>query len=163
MWYIPFHAFTLNLSVFMVNSCLNYMRQRIVGYCFNSYSDSLCLLIGNFSPLMFNIIGDIGKFGFTILFCFLFSLPLFSFWLHPRHMEVPRPGIKSKLQLQQHQSLTHCPGSGIEPHLSSDTSCCRGNTKCATVGTPCFLFVCLFCFYVAFCQPPPLDYLNYNF
>ena len=27
--------------------------------------------------------------------------PPFSFWLHPRHMEVPRPGMESERQLQQ--------------------------------------------------------------
>ena len=43
------------------------------------------------------------------------------FFGYPRHMEVPRPGIKSELQLwpmlqlQQHQSLTYCAGLGIEP------------------------------------------------
>ena len=50
-------------------------------------------------------------------------LPFFIFfWLRPRHMEVPTPGIESeppqrpRLQLQQHQILSpHCSRPGIQP------------------------------------------------
>ena len=44
----------------------------------------------------------------------------FSLWLYLRHMEVPRPGIKSKSQMRpvpelwQGQNLNHCTRLGIE-------------------------------------------------
>ena len=60
----------------------------------------------------------------------LFTFFIF-FWLHPRHMEVPTPGIESeppqrpRLQLQQHQILSPtAPGQGSNPCLHSDLSPC---------------------------------------
>lgn len=67
-----------------------------------------------------------------------------SFYLyfgpHQQHMEVPRPGIKSKPevqpkpQLQQSQIHNHCarPGIDLKPPQGQNGSL----THCATMGTP---------------------------
>ena len=54
------------------------------------------------------------------------------FWLHPRHREVPGPGIKSELKLQPTlpvamlDPLTQCTRQGMVPELHSDpSSCCQ--------------------------------------
>ena len=49
--------------------------------------------------------------GGFLLFCFV--------WLHPQHIKVPGPGIKTEPQLCHSccsaRSLTHCAGLGIKP------------------------------------------------
>ena len=76
-----------------------------------------------------------------ILFIFYF----FIFWLYPRHMEVPRPGIESEPQLQPTPTgaatldlLTHCTGLGIKPVPPERQA--RSLTQCTTVGTSGMFF-----------------------
>ena len=64
---------------------------------------------------------------------FVFFLFVFFFWLYLRHMEIPRPGIKSELQLQQCQILNPLQLSGI----SQDVSAHRGPPK--TWGWTCHI------------------------
>ena len=41
-------------------------------------------------------------FGVRQIWIFLFFLSFFIFWLHPRHADVPRPGINPTPQQGQH-------------------------------------------------------------
>ena len=89
----------------------------------------------------------------SLLFC--------SFlWLHPQHMEVPRPGVKSELQLPAyttatatwdlslvcnlHQNSWQCwipdplSEAGNQTHILVDTSQIRFH--CTRVGTPSYFF-----------------------
>ena len=71
-------------------------------------------------------------------FVFLFFSP------HPQNMEVPWPGVESELQptpqLQQCWILNPLHLAGSNPHLSSNPSHFRDNTRsltcCATTGIP---------------------------
>ena len=60
------------------------------------------------------------------------SLDLFFFsWLHPQHMEVPKPGTESEPQLQQHQARNQTCTSAV-----THAAAVRFLTHCATAGTP---------------------------
>lgn len=58
--------------------------------------------------------------------CFLFFV-FFLSWLHLWHMEIPRLGIESKLQLQpvpqlqQHQILNPLCLAGVQTHTATET------------------------------------------
>ena len=72
-------------------------------------------------------------------FCwYVADFNIFFFWLHPQHMTVPRSGIKSKLQLQQ-----HCTRLGNQTSASTATQVTIVGfiTHCDTVGTPFFLIL----------------------
>ena len=43
-------------------------------------------------------------------------------WPHPLLMEVPGPGLNPRHICDQHQTLTHCSGWGLNPHLCSNPS-----------------------------------------
>ena len=81
---------------------------------------------------------NFGRFLAIINFKILFWCSfLFFFFLHPWHMEVPRPGIESEPQLQQHWILNPLSQEGGQTHPpSSNQSPCRDNTRfltcCAT-------------------------------
>ena len=69
------------------------------------------------------------------------------FWLHQWHVEVPGPGIKSKLQLQLMPQLQQCQIlSSLSQAGESNLHCCRDNVKSltqyATVGTPGLFLFC---------------------
>lgn len=75
-------------------------------------------------------------------------LPFFIFfWLRPRHMEVPTPGIESeppqrpRLQLQQHQILSPPAPARDQTHAFAATraTTVRFLTHHATMGTPSLL------------------------
>ena len=78
-WSIFFYPFTFNLCVSFAPrqvSCI----QHIVGSCFFIQSATLCLLIGEFSPLTFKVIID--KYVFVAILNLVFQLILcFSFVL----------------------------------------------------------------------------------
>ena len=71
-------------------------------FLFPIHFGTLCLLFGEFSPFTFKIIFD--RFVLGILFVSLFLL--FFLGLHPWHMEVPRLGVQSELQLPAYTIAT---------------------------------------------------------
>lgn len=75
VWYILFHSFTFNVSWWL--NCVSY-RQHIVGCCCIIHIDSLCCN-WIFSSLMFNVISDMVRFGFTILLFVFYHLLFFLF------------------------------------------------------------------------------------
>lgn len=72
------------LSFQLVCLDLNYIscRLQIIKSLKKISSDNLCLLIGMFSPLTFNVIIDMVEFSFILPLCFLFLHPSFPafFW-----------------------------------------------------------------------------------
>ena len=87
-WDIFSHPLTFNLYVSFALRWVSY-RQKIIGFCFFIQSGTLCLLIGTFIPLTFEVIID--RYVFIVLFNFVFQLILcvsflFFFWLDGLHL-----------------------------------------------------------------------------
>ena len=85
---------------------------------------------GIYTYLLGGYIFSIGCYSLKefIDWCILFFLSFFFFYrLHPQHMEVPRPGVESELQLQsmpqlwQHQILNPLYQAGDQTHASATT------------------------------------------
>ena len=81
-WNIFFHLLTFNLYVSLEVRWVSW-RQHIYGSCFCIHLASLCLLVGAFHPLTFNVIIDMYVLITILLvalnlFLLLFFLPLFS-------------------------------------------------------------------------------------
>ena len=96
MWFIFSHPCGFMLSI---SFCLNAFREHMVGFCFIIQPGNLFLLIGWFSPFIFNVIVDVVGFVFTTwLFVFrlyfLVFLPLLVFYLltFPPTSPQPPPG-----------------------------------------------------------------------
>ena len=113
--------------------------------CIYVYTHTLCLFICWWTLRLLPCLGNHKYFKYLSLHGFY----SFVLWPHPQFMEVPRPGIESKPQLQtisqfwQHRILWPSrPGWGSNPYLHSDPSRCSGFlTHCTTVGSPdCILF-----------------------
>ena len=65
-WYIVFYPFTLNLEVSLGLKWV-FCRQHMDGSCFFIHSDTLCLLIGAFSPFTFRVTTERYEFSASAL------------------------------------------------------------------------------------------------
>ena len=125
-------------------------------WIFSVFKATFFLLICKLSShsLLLHFIFILFYFFYLFTFCFL--------GLHPQHMEIPRPGVKSELQLLayatatatwnpswvwdlHHSSWQHCSLNPLskardQSHILMDTS--RICFCCTTMGTPyCILYV----------------------
>lgn len=85
---LPPASGTLPFKLFVSLYLVSYRQYMIGSWCF--YSNNLCLFIGMFRPLTFNVIFNMAVFVFTILIhvfypsrssCFLFPPLLPPFWI----------------------------------------------------------------------------------
>ena len=133
MYIYPF-LYIFNPVIYILPSLLYFLIQLLILYHPNFHKfNVLFYWVYIFISFILDITCFITDFFFKSSIFFL------TLWPHPWYVEVPRPGILSKLQLQhilqlqQHWILEPtAPSLGSNPYLSSDSSCCSQihNTLC---------------------------------